>query len=62
MRLLSEKDPAKPSWKDSDVDLVFECAGRFTRREDLEKHVQADGLQGDHLSVTIGSDFLWQDC
>jgi len=62
VRLLSEKDPAKLPWKDLDVDLVFECTGRFTRREDLEKHVQADGLQGDHLSVTIGSDFLWQDC
>jgi glyceraldehyde 3-phosphate dehydrogenase len=41
VRLLSEKDPAKLPWKDLDIDLVFECTGRFTRREDLEKHVQA---------------------
>ena len=41
LRLVSEKDPAKLPWKDLAVDLVFECTGRFTRREDLEKHIQA---------------------
>lgn len=41
VRLLSEKDPAKLPWKDLKIDLVFECTGRFTRREDLEKHLQA---------------------
>lgn len=41
VRLLSEKDPAKLPWKESAIDLVFECTGRFTRREDLEKHLQA---------------------
>jgi glyceraldehyde 3-phosphate dehydrogenase len=41
LRLLSEKDPAKLPWKDFDIDQVFECTGRFTRREDLEKHIQA---------------------
>lgn len=39
--LLSEKDPAKLPWKDLKIDLVFECTGRFTKREDLEKHIQA---------------------
>jgi glyceraldehyde 3-phosphate dehydrogenase len=41
LRLLSEKDPAKLPWKALDIDLVFECTGRFTRREDLEKHILA---------------------
>jgi glyceraldehyde 3-phosphate dehydrogenase len=41
LRLLSEQDPAKLPWKDLGIDLVFECTGRFTRREDLEKHIQA---------------------
>jgi glyceraldehyde 3-phosphate dehydrogenase len=41
LRLLSEKDPAKLPWKDLGIDLLFECTGRFTRREDLEKHIQA---------------------
>jgi glyceraldehyde 3-phosphate dehydrogenase len=41
IRLLSEKDPAKLPWKDLGIDLVFECTGRFTKREDLEKHIDA---------------------
>ena len=45
LRLLSEKDPAKLPWKDLGIDLVFECTGRFTRREDLEKHIQAGAKQ-----------------
>ena len=41
LRLLNEKDPAKLPWKELGVDLLFECTGRFTRREDLEKHIEA---------------------
>jgi glyceraldehyde 3-phosphate dehydrogenase len=41
IRLMSEKDPAKLPWKDLKIDFVFECTGRFTKREDLEKHIQA---------------------
>ncbi|MDB6035428.1 MAG: glyceraldehyde-3-phosphate dehydrogenase [Verrucomicrobiales bacterium] len=41
IHLLNEKDPAKLRWKDLQIDLVLECTGRFTKREDLEKHIQA---------------------
>jgi glyceraldehyde 3-phosphate dehydrogenase len=41
IRLFCEKDPANLPWKDLKIDLVFECTGRFTKREDLEKHIQA---------------------
>lgn len=41
IRLLSEKDPANLPWKDLKINLIFECTGRFTKREDLEKHLQA---------------------
>ncbi|MEX0967515.1 MAG: type I glyceraldehyde-3-phosphate dehydrogenase [Bacteroidia bacterium] len=41
IRYLSEKDPASLPWKDLRVDLVFECSGLFTRKEDLEKHLKA---------------------
>lgn len=41
IRLLCEKDPAKLPWRDLKIDLVFECTGRFTKREDLERHIQA---------------------
>ena len=36
-----EKDPSQLPWKELEIDIVFECTGRFTRREDLEKHVRA---------------------
>jgi glyceraldehyde 3-phosphate dehydrogenase len=41
VRKLTRRDPAELPWKELGVELVFECTGRFTRREDLEKHVRA---------------------
>jgi glyceraldehyde 3-phosphate dehydrogenase len=38
---LSERDPERLPWADLGVDLVLECTGRFTEREDAEKHVRA---------------------
>ncbi len=34
-QLLNERDPSKLPWKDLGIDIVFECTGRFTKREDL---------------------------
>jgi glyceraldehyde 3-phosphate dehydrogenase len=39
--VFSEKDPSKLPWGDMNVDVVLECTGVFTRREGLEKHLQA---------------------
>ena len=36
-----EKDPTKLPWSSLGVDIVLECTGVFTKKEDLEKHVQA---------------------
>jgi glyceraldehyde 3-phosphate dehydrogenase len=44
IRLLNEKDPTRLPWKALGVDIVLECTGVFTRREDLEKHLQAGAL------------------
>ncbi len=41
IRLFSEKDPEQLPWKDLQIDVVFECTGIFTKRADLEKHIQA---------------------
>ncbi len=41
IRLLSEKDPTQLPWDDLEVDIVLECTGVFTKREDLAKHIQA---------------------
>jgi glyceraldehyde 3-phosphate dehydrogenase len=36
-----EKDPAKLPWASLGIDVVLECTGLFTKKEDLEKHLQA---------------------
>jgi glyceraldehyde 3-phosphate dehydrogenase len=38
---VSERDPERLPWGELGVDLVLECTGRFTDREDAEKHVRA---------------------
>jgi len=40
-RVFKEKDPENLPWTDFNVDIVFECTGVFTRKEDLEKHLRA---------------------
>ncbi|MFA5127417.1 MAG: type I glyceraldehyde-3-phosphate dehydrogenase [Patescibacteria group bacterium] len=37
----AEKDPAVLPWAKLKVDVVLECTGRFTKKEDAEKHIQA---------------------
>jgi glyceraldehyde 3-phosphate dehydrogenase len=41
IRTLRSRDPSELPWKELGVDLVFECTGVLTRREDLERHVRA---------------------
>jgi glyceraldehyde 3-phosphate dehydrogenase len=41
VRTRRERDPLELPWREFEVDLVFECTGALTRREDLEKHVRA---------------------
>jgi glyceraldehyde 3-phosphate dehydrogenase len=38
---LSRADPAQLPWKDLSIDFVIESTGRFTNREDAEKHIYA---------------------
>jgi glyceraldehyde 3-phosphate dehydrogenase len=40
-RVLSEKNPAALPWKDLGVEVVFESTGRFTKRDDAAKHLDA---------------------
>jgi glyceraldehyde 3-phosphate dehydrogenase len=41
VRVLSEKDPSALPWADLGVDIVIESTGRFTKREDAAKHLEA---------------------
>ncbi|MFW5654328.1 MAG: type I glyceraldehyde-3-phosphate dehydrogenase [Roseicyclus sp.] len=40
-RVLSETDPAALPWRELEVDVVLECTGVFTKRPDLQKHLDA---------------------
>jgi glyceraldehyde 3-phosphate dehydrogenase len=55
IRYLSEKDPTRLPWESLGADIVLECTGVFTKREDLEKHVQA-GAKYVILSAPAKSD------
>jgi glyceraldehyde 3-phosphate dehydrogenase len=41
VKWFSESDPSDLPWKKLDIDLVFECTGVFTRKQDMEKHLKA---------------------
>jgi glyceraldehyde 3-phosphate dehydrogenase len=40
-KVLASKDPAALPWQDLGVDIVFECTGKFTKRDDAAKHLAA---------------------
>jgi len=37
----AERDPSKLPWKDLGIDVVMECTGLFTKRDDALKHIKA---------------------
>ena len=39
IRIYKEKDPANLPWKKLGVDVVFECTGFFTKKEDAMAHI-----------------------
>ena len=41
VRLLRERAPARLPWKLLNVDIVFECSGALTAREDLDEHIRS---------------------
>ena len=41
LTLLCERNPARLPWKSLHVDIVFECTGAWTTREDLAAHITA---------------------
>ncbi|MFJ8257724.1 type I glyceraldehyde-3-phosphate dehydrogenase [Peribacillus asahii] len=40
-KVLAEREPASLPWKELGVDVVIESTGRFTKREDAAKHLEA---------------------
>ncbi|MGC8837515.1 MAG: type I glyceraldehyde-3-phosphate dehydrogenase [Anaerolineae bacterium] len=41
IKVFGQKDPLQLPWGTLGIDIVFECTGVFTQKEDLEKHIQA---------------------
>lgn len=41
IKVLSERDPANLGWSDLGVEIVIESTGRFTNRNDAQKHIDA---------------------
>ena len=41
IKVYAEKDPVNLPWRELDVDVVLECTGVFTKKEDAEKHITA---------------------
>ncbi len=62
IRVLAVLDPAQLPWKDLGVDVVLESTGRFTKRADCDKHLQAGAkkvlvsapAKGEDLTIVIG--------
>ncbi|MBI3503433.1 MAG: type I glyceraldehyde-3-phosphate dehydrogenase [Proteobacteria bacterium] len=43
IKVTAERDPVKLPWKELGVDIVMECTGIFTKREQAAKHIEAGG-------------------
>lgn len=41
IQVFAEKEPASLPWKELKVDVVIECTGFFTKKEDAEQHIKA---------------------
>lgn len=41
IQILAEPNPTKLPWKQLQIDMVFECSGRFTNKEAASQHLEA---------------------
>lgn len=41
IQVYSERNPSDLPWSTLDIDIVFECSGVFTKRDDAAKHIDA---------------------
>jgi glyceraldehyde 3-phosphate dehydrogenase len=56
IKVLAEKDPSVLPWGDLGVELVIESTGRFTKKEDAEKHIIGGGAKRVIISGPTKSD------
>jgi glyceraldehyde 3-phosphate dehydrogenase len=56
INITAEPNPEKLPWKEMGVDLVLECSGRFTKKDDALKHVTAGAKRVIVSAPADGSD------
>jgi len=62
IKVLAERDPAALPWRDLGVDVVIESTGRFTKRADAAKHLEAGARKviisapasGEDITIVMG--------
>lgn len=62
VKVSAERDPAKLPWRDFGVEIVIESTGRFTKRDDAAKHLEAGARKviisapatGEDITVVMG--------
>ena len=57
IRVTAERDPAKLPWGDLGVDVVMECTGIFTKRDQAAAHLSAGGKRVLVSAPADGADF-----
>jgi len=69
IKLVTGRDPEKLPWKDLEIDIVLECTGHFTKRDDAAKHLKAGAKKviisapskDAELTVVLGVNQDWFD-
>jgi glyceraldehyde 3-phosphate dehydrogenase len=69
IKLVTGRDPEKLPWKELGVDIVLECTGHFTKRDDAAKHLKAGAKKviisapskDAELTVVLGVNEDWFD-
>ena len=41
IKIVNERDPLNLPWKEMGIDIVIEATGKFTKKEDAKKHIEA---------------------
>jgi glyceraldehyde 3-phosphate dehydrogenase len=62
IRLINQRDPLKLPWKEENIDIVLECTGKFTKKEEASKHLKAGAkkvlisapAKGADLTIVLG--------
>lgn len=53
LQVMAERDPSQLKWGDLGVDIVIESTGRFTKRNDAAKHLEAGAKKSLYLRLQL---------